>query len=67
VKPAGVTRVRKQDVTYEFFRSERKTADIVIERDGDRVKINWQFTRRKARQKFRYKRSKRNRFTRSET
>jgi transposase len=31
------------------------------------TKINWQFTRRKARQKFRYKRSKRNRFTRSKT
>ena len=31
------------------------------------TKINWQFTRRKARQKFGYKRSKRNRFTRSKT
>ena len=30
----------------------------------DRVKINWQFTRKKARQKFGYKRNK---FTRSET
>src|SRR5579863_5734149 len=29
----------------------------------DRVKINWRFTRKKARQKFGYKRSKRNQFT----
>jgi hypothetical protein len=32
-----------------------------------RLKINWQFTRRKARKKFGYKRSKTNRFTRSKT
>jgi len=32
---------------------------------GTRVTINWQFTRKKARIKFGYKRSKRNRFTRS--
>jgi hypothetical protein len=33
----------------------------------DRLKINWQFTRKKARQKFRYSRAKRNQFTRSKT
>jgi hypothetical protein len=33
----------------------------------DRIKINWQFTRSKARQKFGYKHSKRNHFTRSKT
>ena len=33
----------------------------------DRVTINWQFTRKKARIKFGYKRSPRNRFMRSKT
>jgi hypothetical protein len=33
----------------------------------ERVNIDWQFTRKKARHKFGYKRSKRNQFTRSET
>jgi hypothetical protein len=33
----------------------------------ERLKINWQFTRKKARQKFGYRPSKRNRFTRSKT
>ena len=33
----------------------------------EQVKINWQFTRQKARLKFGYQRSKRNRFTRSKT
>ena len=33
----------------------------------ERIKINWQFTRKKARVNFGYKRSKKNRFTRSKT
>jgi hypothetical protein len=33
----------------------------------DQVKIDWQFTRKKARQKFGYKPSKRNLFKRSKT
>jgi transposase len=46
---------------------QRETAAWHAKANHDRVKINWQFTRIKARQKFRYKRSKRNRFTRSQT
>jgi len=46
---------------------QRETAAWNAKANHDRVKINWQFTRRKARHKFGYKRSKRNRFTRSQT
>jgi transposase len=46
---------------------QRETAAWNAKANHDRVKINWQFTRRKARQKFGYKRPKRNRFTRSKT
>jgi hypothetical protein len=46
---------------------QRETIAWNAKANHDRVKINWQFTRRKARQKFGYKLSKRNRFTRSET
>ena len=35
--------------------------------NGDRVKINWPFTRKKARRKFGYRPSQGNQFTRSET
>ena len=46
---------------------QRETAAWNDKANRDRVKINWQFTRRKARQKFGYKRSKRNQFMRSKT
>ena len=46
---------------------QRETAAWNAKANHDRVKINWQFTRRKARRKFGYRRSNKNRFTRSET
>ncbi len=46
---------------------QRETAARNAKANHDRLKISWQFTRRKARQKFGYKRLKRNVFTRSET
>jgi hypothetical protein len=46
---------------------QRESAAWNSKVNHDCIKINWQFTRKKARRKFGYKRSKRNRFTRSET
>jgi transposase len=46
---------------------QRETSAWNAKANHDRVKINWQFTRKKARQKFGYKRPERNRFTRSKT
>ena len=46
---------------------EREAAAWNSKANHNRTRINWQFTRRKARQKFGYKRSDRNRFTRSKT
>jgi hypothetical protein len=46
---------------------QRESAAWNAKANHDRVTINWQFTRCKARQKFGYKRSKRNHFTRSKT
>jgi hypothetical protein len=48
-----------------ILRREATAWNTKANRDG--VKINWQFTRKKARQKFGYKRSKRNQFKRSKT
>jgi hypothetical protein len=46
---------------------QRESAAWNNKANRDRIKINWQFTRTKARTKFGYRRSKRNRFTRSKT
>jgi hypothetical protein len=49
----------------ENLRSEVQAWNVRVNRD--QVKIDWQFTRKKARQKFGYKPSKRNLFKRSKT
>jgi transposase len=46
---------------------QQETAVWNEKTNRERVNIDWKFTRKRARQKFGYKRSKRNQFTRSET
>jgi hypothetical protein len=46
---------------------QRESAAWNSKINGDATKINWQFTRKKARKKFGYQRHKKNLFTRSET
>lgn len=49
--------------TLEILRQESVAWNERVNREG--IKINWKFTRKKARIKFGYKRRKKNRFTRS--
>ena len=69
--PARVTATNRQCLGKRRIPTlavlQRETAAWNAKANHDHVKINWQFTRRKARQKFSYRRSKRNQFTRSKT